>query len=419
MMKLNTLSADIFDYKKIPERDRTVTLNRADGKNVKLSRNQIVATGRMLACEYSGRKLSERPDLKGKYESMLTEKGIDYATLAKLHKESKFLFCAAIADAAVGREPVSTYEQAIKGDYRRNATFWAAFNAIDVDVLSPIYPAVFEDVAAGGLMEIVKVAPGTTYEVNVDSNDVFLYEDSSWGSGRSTTKNYLYKHTVTLNPKVYSCNATIKWRQDVVDGESGKYYSALMQGMWNKMYAIFVQTLKAAAAQAKYIPVGLKAMSYTTKNFNRISTLVAAANGLPGREDLVAFGEVGALSDLLPTDGLGGAITGLQYGLGSEWFSQGYLPRVGKVSVVEVNPIIVPGTQNSSLDTIGFGNSIFIAAKGGRGYAPIYTALGDGSPIEITATPRETADFTIDINVGAYFDTKPVFASKLGEVRTA
>ena len=416
-MKLNSISADIFDRVKTAE--SSVEFRKNSGKIVELSRNSIISTGRMIVADYFGEKFSEL--CKEKYDSKCNSRGLRFSDVQRKHKEAKFLFCAAIADREVGREPVATYEEAIKNanSYAKNETFWKAFNAIDEDVLTPLIPAIFEDIGSGGLMEIVRVAPGDTYEIKVESNDVFLFEDSSWGSGRSTTKNYLYPATVTLNPKFYSCNATIKWRQMIVDGDSGKYYNAIVGGMYSKMYALFVRNLEAAAANTKYVPAGLKAASYTTGNFLRISTLVAAANGLSGREDLVAFGAPEAVSEILPVDGLGGAITGLQFGLGEEWLKNGFIPKAGKVDVVEVNPVIVPGTQNSTLKTIGLGDTIYIAAKAAKGYAPIWAALGEGSPITITATPSQTADFTIDINCGAYFDVKPVVASKIGTIKTA
>ena len=37
----------------------------------------------------------------------------------------------------------------------------------------------------------------------------------------------------------------------------------------------------------------------------------------------------------------------------------------------------------------------------------------------LTATPSETADFTIDINAGAMMDFKTVFASKVGVITNA
>lgn len=406
MLKINSISNDIFDSVKCS--DSKVVIN-----GVTLSRNDIVATGRLIALEYAGKQLNQRTDLKSKFNSLAEARGLDYATIAQDHQKSKFLFCAAIANKAVGKEAPASFEEARKGNYYTNKDFWAAYNAIDVDVITPILPTIFEDVAAGGLMQMVDVPLGQTYQIDVTSNDVFLFEDSSWGSGRSTTKNYLYGKTVTLNPKMYSCNATIKWYQDVVQGDAGRYYAAIMGGMFNKIYAIFISTLTTAAADTKYVPAGLKQSTYTSANWINLTTLVATANGV-SRRDLFAFGSPQALSALLPVDSSGNAIVGLQYGLGESWFERGYLPIAQGVELIEVDPVIVPGTQNSTLDTIGLGDNIYIAAKGGYGYAPIYCGIAEGTPITMEATPRETADFTIDINVGAMFDIKPVFASKLG-----
>lgn len=180
-----------------------------------------------------------------------------------------------------------------------------------------------------------------------------------------------------------------------------------------------MQGLKNAVAAQTYIPAGLTANTYTTQNWIRITDLVAAANGVRV-DNLMAVGTRSALSNLLPVDGTGGAITGLQYGLGEQWFTNGYLPKAGGVDLFPVTPSIVPGTQNSTLDTIDTGNDIYILAKGL--YKPMYGVYMEGTPITLTATPggtgnaQGTADFTIDINAGAMFDIKPVFASKVGVV---
>ncbi len=411
IMRLNSISRDLFNS--VQCEDRKVVVN---GKTI--SRNDIVATGRLITCEYAGAKMSIRPDFAGKFNSICEAEGIDYTAMARDHQESKFLFCAAIANASVGKEAPATFEEAKRGNYRTNPTFWAAYNAIDADVITPVLPTIFEDVASGGLMQMVNCPLGQTYQLDISANDVFLFEDSSWGSGRSTTKNYLYGKTVTLNPKPYSCNATVKWYQDVVAGDAGRYYAAIIGGVWNKIYAIFMRTLMTAASSTKYIPEGLKATTYTSRNWVNITTKVAAANGVK-RSDLFAFGTPMSLAAVLPVDGTGGAITGLQHGLGEQWFTQGYLNRAGGVDLIEVNPVIVPGTQNSTIDTIDLGDNIFIGAKGGHGYAPIFCAMADGSPITLEAHPHETADFTVDINVEAIFDIKPVFAGKLGLIEEA
>lgn len=409
MLKLNSLSRELFASSGVG--DSKVVVN---GKEIR--RNDIIASGRTVAVEYFGRALESRSKKNGiveKYNSRLVD--VDYATYDEAHKNKKFLFCAAQAYAAVGKE-APTLEQA-KNDYSlaKDTVFLKTMAAIDRDVLTPLIFSVFDDISANGLMQWVPAEMGRTTEIEIKSNDVFLFEDSSWGSGRSTSKNYMYAKTITMTPEMFSCNATIKWYQDIVNGEAGRYYAAILNGMWNKIYAIFVSSLNAAKANTVYIPAALKATTYTTGNMLSVSTKVAAANGVR-RQDLMVFGEIGALSVMLPVDGAGGAITGLQYGLGEQWFTNGFLPNIGGMDAFEVTPVVVPGTQNTTINTIGLGNDLWIIPKAGMGYAPMYGVYAKGFPITLTATPSETADFTIDINVGALFAIKPVFASKLGLV---
>lgn len=413
MLKLNSIPNDMFEKKKV--NDRVVKINE-----LSISRNELVSTGRLLLCEHSGRAITALTGSKESFNSICEREGIDFGSLSKNHQREKFLFCAAIANLSVGREAPASYEDAVKEQlqYAHNAKFWEAFNAIDVDVISPLFPTITEDVALGGLMQTYKVPLGQTLQLDVKSNDVFLFEDSAWGSGRSTTKNYLYGKSVTLTPKMYASNATIKWYQDIVNGEAGRYYAAILNGMLNKIYAIFMSQLNTAAGNTKYVPSGLKTTTYSTDNWNAICTKVAVVNGVR-RTDLMAFGQISELSKILPTDSTPAAITGLQYGLGAEWFRRGYLPNASGVQLVEVYPVVIPGTQNSTVDTINLGNNIYVAAKGGQGYAPLAMAVADGSPITIVATPSDTADFTIDMNIGAMFDIKPVFASKIGVIADA
>ena len=417
MLKLNSIPARVFDAQET--QDVKVKLNSASGSSREISRKEIVATGRLVACEYFGNFINKRPNQIEKYNSRIADKPYDYATLSRKHQEKKLLFCAAQVAKITGKEAPTSFEEIrSNASYATDALFLRVMAEIDRDILDPLFFSVIDAVGMD-LMQWETTAFGATKEITVRSNDVFRWEDSSWGSGKSTSKNYLYAKTITLNPKVYSCNATIKWYQDIVAGDAGRYYAAIMLGMYNKIYAINIQALKSAVAGKSYIPAGLTADTYTTQNWIKITDLVAAANGVRV-QDLMAVGTRSALSNLLPVDGNGGAITGLQYGLGEQWFTNGYLPKAGGIDLFPVTPVIVPGTQNSTLDTIDTGNDIYILAKGL--YKPMYGAYMEGAPITLTATPggtgnaQGTADFTIDINAGAMFDIKPVFASKVGVV---
>lgn len=418
MLKLNSMTNDLFEVKN--ENDAKF---RSCGRA--LSRNDIVSVGRLVACEYMGNQFNALNDMRkvagNKFESRMNSMGTDYASLAKDFADNRYLFCATVAYKARGIDEVKSLED-VKRDMTlaRDPNFMNAMAAIDAEVLEPLLFRVFDDIS-GNMLQWETAPLGSTKEITVQSNDAFLFEDSSWGSGHSTSKNYLYAQTITLTPKMKTANATIKWYQNIVNGDPGWYYGAIMRGMWSKIYAMFVGGLKKAAAQTKYMPDALKATTYTTQNFLKVSQNVAAANGLL-RSDLVAYGSAVALNNIVPQD-TQGAILGMSYGLGEQWFYNGYLPRVGQVALVEALPVVVPGTQNTTVQTIFPDDVIYIAARGGRGYAPMFGVRAEGSPITITATPsggngmaQGTADFTIDINVGAVFDIAPVFATKVGQI---
>lgn len=417
MLKLNSMTNDLFEVK-----NNNDAKFRSCGRA--LSRNDIISVGRLVATEHIGQRFNEMNaarKITDKYVSRFNGTKMDYASAAKEFADSRFLFCATIAYKARGIDEIKSLEE-VKRDVTlaRDQNFMNAMAAIDAEVLEPLLFRVFDD-ASAEMLQWETTPLGSTKEITIESNDAFLFEDGSWGSGHSTSKNYLYAQTITMTPKMKTANATIKWYQNVVNGDPGWYYGAIMRGMWNKIYAMFVGGLTKAAADTKYMPSALKATTYTTQNFLQVSQNVAAANGLR-RSDLVAYGTALALNNVVPQD-TQGAILGMSYGLGEQWFYNGYLPRAGQVALAEVLPAVVPGTQNTTIKTIFPDDVIYIAARGGRGYAPMYGVRAEGSPITITATPsggngmaQGTADFTIDINVGAMFDIAPVFATKVGQI---
>lgn len=305
MLRLNSIPNKVFDAYETD--DVKLKVNSSDGSVKTYSRQDIVATGRLVACEFFGNFINKRPNQIEKYNSRLNGASFDYATLSRKHTEKKMLFCAAQVAKLTGGNAPATFEDFKKNsqNYATDKLFLRVMAEIDRDVLDPLFFAVIDAVGMD-LMQWEPVQFGATKEITVRSNDIFLWEDSSWGSGRSTSKNYLYAKTITLTPKVYSCNATIKWYQDIVAGDAGRYYAAIMLGMYNKIYAMNISALKNAIAGGKYIPQGLTSETYTTANWLRITDLVAAANGVRV-EDLMAVGTRSALSNLLPVDGNGGA----------------------------------------------------------------------------------------------------------------
>lgn len=408
MLKLNSVNRSLFDTNV----GEDIKFKAQDGTEV--SRRDVVASCRLCTTEFAGRALNTRPDAKDSFKSILEAKGQNYDEFSRSASDKLLLFCACVANMQNGEEmPKSIAEVRANAGYALNPSFMRALAAITRDVLEPTYALVMSDVAMGGLMQWESVPFGGTKEIDIKSNDYFVFEDGGWGTARSSSYNALYAKTITINPKPYHCQAKIKWYQDIVNGDAGRYFAAIMRGMWNKIYAKFVGTLTAAASNTALVPSALTVSTYTTANWNALTTKVAAVNGV-SRSDLLAFGEIGPLSKVIPTDGLGAAILGMQYGLGDRWFREGFLPNASGVSLLEVMPAVVPGTQNSTIETIGLGTSIYVAAKAGSGYAPIFAGYYEGSPMTIEMTPDKTGDLTIDLTVTAALDVKPVVASKIG-----
>ena len=415
ILKLNQISKDIFRATGVA--DGVVKLNSATN----ISRKDIIATGRLVACEYVGAYINANPNAVEKYNSHLEK--VSYSDLERKHREKKLLYCAAMACKETGEEAPATWDEFERKNIRfaRNSTFLKVLAAIDREVLEPLFFNILDGTAMQ-LLRFERIPFGGTKEITIRSNDVFLFEDSAWGSTRSVSKNYLYAKTITLQPKVVAANATIKWYQDIVAGDAGRYYAALINRYYNKIYAKLIAVLNKAVAEATYIPAGLQAETYDTESWITITDKLAAAAGVDV-SDLMAIGTRSALSKLLPVDGSGGALTGLQYGLGKEWFENGYLPNAGGISLFPVTPVVVPTTQNSTIQTIDTGANIYILPRAGRGYAPIMGGYYEGTPIDLVATPNAgdalgTADATIDINMTATLDMQPVFASKVAVVKS-
>lgn len=402
-MKLNSLADDIF-----------ATSAKDDDMVGRLSRNEIIASGRLVTAEYVGNHLSANRGTK--FVSKLAEFGGDYNTLSRNHTEKKIMFCATKAYEAIGKPAPTSIEQ-VRNDVTlyRDPVFLRTMSAIDSEVISPLLYSVISDIA-GPMMNLSSVPLGRTKEINVASNEAFLFEDSAWGSSRSTTKNYLYADTITLNPTPRTANATVKWLHLMaIDSgmDAGWYYTAIMQGLYSKIMALFTNALVNAASDSRYVPSYLQFASYSTANWAEATVAVAAANGI-GRDSLMAFGEFRALQAVLPSGTSSDAA--LTYNLGPEWMRNGFLAMVGRVPLFEVNQAIVPGTVNTTGTMIFPDDMIFIAGRMGADLAPVHAAMVEGQPITIEMTPRETADFTLDINVTAALDVKPVFASKIAVI---
>lgn len=404
MLRLNGIASDVFAYNSVGDEQIG---SAATGK---LSRNKIIASGRLCTTEYMGKALGGK-----NFVSRLNE-GMSYEELSKAHLHDKVMFCASIAYAADGR-PAPQSLEAVQSDLtlRKNTNFLRAMASIDTEVITPLLPAMISDLN-GRVLDLHSAAAGRTLEIVVESNDTFLWEDGAFGSSHATTRNYLYNDVITLNPKMYSCAATIKWYQMIASENgitAGRYYAALIRGLQNKITAMTNTAFVNGAAAAENVPAYLRFNSYSSVNWGNALVAAAAANGV-GVEDLMAFGPYTSLQAVLPSGTPSDAA--LTYGLGEEWFKNGFISMAGRVPLYEVRPAMVPGRVNTTGDLIKLPNNIYIAARVGAGRAPVQGVIAEGWPVTLEYSPSETADFEIYINMSTLMDIKPVFANKIAVI---
>lgn len=387
-----------------------------------MERASIVNAARQLMAERAGMdgdslRLAEKKEKT--FTSILNKHGLDYNTANKKVQSNLLLYCAKQTAKQTGEEAPATME-----DFRRNQrnymsdrAFLRVLAGIVREIVTPVLPATISG-AMDWLAETVYVPMGETYELDVQSNDVFLFQDDSWGASRSKPSNYLYSKSLTLNPTLRTAKATIKWYQLVGnDADLGRTFNAISAGMYSKIMGLWTNALVSASSNPALVPTNMT-FTYSDTNWINAAKRVGMTNNTSFR-NVFAFGDVMALSHVLPSTA-NGANTNLDAALstmlGVEWARYGYLGDYHGVRMFPIDNVVVPGTQNTTIQEVVPNNMIWMAAAPGAGYKPVYIAFEEGTPITIQLDPSETADNTIDVMVSFAVDVRPVVASKIAVI---
>ena len=407
MITFNSMNREIFNT------------NAAEFNGVEAERRYIVASGRLLMMERNGRDYNNLRTLEKKsadYTKVLDDN--KYAETNKNVKEKMFLYAAKRTCAVSGEIAPATYGDFMKNQkkFMRDSTFLKVLAGIIRDVVTPILPITMSN-ALGYLVETVNVPMGETYELDVASNDIFAFEDDSWGASRSKPSNYLYERTITLNPTLRTAKATVKFYQMVGnDVDLGRFFNAIAAGMVSKITALSMKAMLDAASNAVFMPSNLQ-FTNTSANWVTAAAKVSALNGA-GYTNAIAIGHPSALTKALPSGMVNASSVNLDAALatmlGVEWARYGYLGEYMGVRMMPLTDAFVPGTQNTTMTSLIPTDRIWMLAA--NGLRPIYVGIEDGTPIDIQLDPRETGDMTLDIITTMSIDAKPVFGSKIAQI---
>lgn len=406
----NSLPNNIFSYTSADDKNKTIKVNSATDGSTELNRDKIISLGRLATVEYFGKKANLNTDNLEKYNSRVK----NYDNFQHNVWADTIRYCAEVSARAYGRPSYNSMEEVWNDrSLVSDPLFVKALQDISTAVITPLYPEVIP-AALDRMVDFRRGRFGESTVVDIESNDFALFDDDSWGSVSSKPYQYLYKKQISLTPKPYTAKFKIKWYQDVVGGEAGRYYAALMRGAYSKMYALVIDAFKKGFASTEYNPAAYTFDSFSMENWTKAIMLSEAINGV-SRRQLMAVGTLSALSQVVPTIGTPALAAGIQGQIGEEWVRNGFLGNVAGVDLVETGLAVVPGTQNYNPKFVSLDDptseNIYLMAR--IGYAPMVGIIPDGSPINIVFTPEETADMTINISETLVFAVKPAFSSKI------
>ena len=393
--------------------------NSAEFQGVENERAEIVTVGRLLMTERNGRDYNAMRTLEKKTADYTPI--FDQTTYSETNtnlKSKLMLYAAKRACAQTGEVAPADYDSFLRNQkkFMKDSTFLKVLAGIIRDIITPVLPITMSN-ALDFLAETVSVPMGETYELDVASNDIFVFEDDSWGASRSKPANYLYEKTFTLNPTPRTARAVVKWYQLVGNNvDLGRFFNSIAAGMVSKITALVMAQMAAAGSNTVFLPSNLK-FTNTSANWVTAASRVAALNGT-AYTNAIAIGHPTALNKVLPSGAVNLSSINLDAALatmlGVEWARYGYLGDYMGVRLMPLLDSIVPGTQNTSITSLVPTDKIWVMAS--NALKPVYIGMEEGTPIEVQLDPRETADMTLDLMTTISLDVKGVFGSKIAQI---
>ena len=394
-------------------------INSADLKDVSKERATLIAKGRTLAYEYAARgKDAIAKAIKANTEAPHVLNATQYNQLNAQFQQEHLMYAAKKGCEFAGLNAPSSYEEfkANAATFYKNSAFLATLQAIHQEVITPILPAVYSE-AVSQFADVVEVGFGETYSIAIDSNDIPIFQDSSWGAARSVPRNTLYSKEYTLNPQPKTAELSFKFMQLLGTGmDFGKYFANIIAGVYAKTMGMWKAMMDKAVQNTSLVPSGLN-YTFNTQNWMSAANKVSALNHTT-ISNLIATGGAIALSKVLPVDVAGASNVNMDAAiasmLGSEYVRSGYIGEFMAVRLLPMVDAIAPGTQNTTVETMLDQTRIYMMASSGR--KPLTIGISKAVPLTLAYEASETSDFTIGVNLTIALDAVATFASKMAVI---
>ena len=406
-LNLNSISPAIFEV-------------RANDGSTKQDRADIVGAGRLLWFNHASRGRDAMHGgvklLNANDPTYLSD--MEYKNLNKKFQNDLLLYCAKKAcehDDTTAPESFDSFKRRAT-DFYANDTFLKVLQGIFQEIIRPVLPSVYSE-AVSRFADVEQVGFGETYSVSVESNFIPYFQDSAWGASRSVPGERLYAKDIAVNPTPRTAQIVMKWTQIVGNGaDFGQFFANIVAGMYAKTMGLWHSMMTAAASNTALIPTGLKA-TFTSVNWNRLSNKLMAVNDC-GLDNLIAYGNIVALSKVLPTQATGSANVNMDAALamllGREYVRDAILGVYNGVRLMPLRDAVIPGTQNTGVITMLDETKVWMLSSNRR--KPLVMVYNAETPITIEFDPLNNPAFEYSVNLTISLAGASIFSSKVGLV---
>ena len=287
----------------------------------------------------------------------------------------------------------------------KNETVRSNFEAVIAEVVNAIAPSVTSADYSRFLAEVRQVGWGDTARFIIRSNELFKVNEIAEGVNRGVLQP-IFDNEVTVNPSPIEIATAIDWYA-VAAGVFDWGDFGLRAGRSFEAY-IFLKVIAAmTSVTGDMIGAGYIANGYTPANWTNLVQKVSAANG---GAPVYAIGSLGALTKVNTTGANG---LGLQYFVGEDYLSKGYIDKFLGARMIPVDPALVPTTINSTADLAVPDNKIYMVAA--DAYRPIKIVF-EGNSMTVERIPEETTDKRYGIRIQMRVGVSAIVGSKFGRI---
>lgn len=287
----------------------------------------------------------------------------------------------------------------------KNETVRSNFEAVIAEVVNAIAPSVTSADYGRFLAEVRQVGWGDTARFVIRSNELFKVNEIAEGVNRGVLQP-IFDNEVTVNPSPIEIATAIDWYA-VAAGVFDWGDFGLRAGRSFEAY-IFLKVIAAmTSVTADMVGAGYVANGYTTQNWTNLVQRVSAANGgVP----VYAIGSLGALAKI-NTSGANGL--GLQYFVGEDYLSKGYIDKFIGARMIPVDPALVPTTINGAATLAVPDDKIYLVAA--DAYKPVKIVF-EGPSMTVERIPEETTDKRYGIRIQMRVAVSAIVGSKFGRI---